>query len=76
MKLKPFVFLVVFVAIANVGIAATRDEQSKACKGDAIKYCAIHIPHRDKIVACMKKHYDKLSPGCQAMFDEPSDEDG
>jgi hypothetical protein len=75
MNLKPFVFLVVCAAAANVGTAATRDEQTKACRGDAIKYCAIHIPHKDKIEECMKKHYDKLSPRCQAMFDEPSEED-
>lgn len=73
MKLKPLVFLVC-VAMAHVGTAATRDEQTKACKGDAIRYCAIHIPHKAKIEACLKAHYDKLSPSCQAMFDEPSDE--
>jgi hypothetical protein len=72
MKLKTsLAFLVACVAAASVGTAATRDEQTRACKHDAIKFCAIHIPNRQKIEACMKAHYDKLSPKCQAMFDGP-----
>ncbi len=54
MKLKPLLLLVACVAAANVGTAATRDEQTKACKHDAIKFCAIHIPNKEKIEACMK----------------------
>ena len=53
--------------IAN---AASRDEQTKACKGDAIKLCSAEIPDKDKIAACMKQHVDELSPGCKAMFDQ------
>lgn len=75
MKLKPLLLLVGCMAAANVGTAATRDEQTKACKHDAIKFCAIHIPNKEKIEACMKQHYDKLSPKCQAIFDAPSDDD-
>jgi hypothetical protein len=74
MKLKSLVSLVACVVAANVGTAATRDEQTKACKHDAIKFCAIHIPNKEKIEACMKAHYDKLSPKCQAMFDAPDDD--
>jgi hypothetical protein len=74
MKLKPLVFLICVVT-AHVGIAATREEQKKACEGDAFKYCAIHIPRKEKIQACLKAHYDKLSPSCQAMFNAPDDDD-
>ena len=48
--------------------AASRDEQSKACRGDAMHFCAVHIPNREKIIACMKQHLDELSPKCRAMF--------
>jgi hypothetical protein len=48
--------------------AATRDEQEKACRGDAMKFCSAEIPNKDKITACMKQHKSELSPGCQAMF--------
>lgn len=48
--------------------AATREEQTKACKGDALRLCALAIPNEAKITACMQKKIDKLSPKCRAMF--------
>lgn len=58
-------FAVGAVTSAN---AASRDEQSKACRGDAMHFCAADIPDKDKITACMKQHIDELSPACRAMF--------
>lgn len=51
--------------------AASRDEQTKACKGDAIHFCSSEIPNKEKITACMKTHYQELSPGCKTMFRKP-----
>jgi hypothetical protein len=48
--------------------AATHDEQAKACRGDAMHFCAADIPNKAKITACMKQHIDELSPPCRAMF--------
>ncbi|KXU88739.1 hypothetical protein CI15_10565 [Paraburkholderia monticola] len=48
--------------------AASRDEQTHACRGDAIHFCAGEIPNEEKITACMKRHIDELSPACRAMF--------
>lgn len=48
--------------------AASQDDQSKACRGDAMHFCAADIPNREKITACMKQHLDELSPPCRAMF--------
>ena len=58
---------VVLVTAASAS-AATRDEQSKACRGDAMHFCAVDIPNEGKIIACMKRHLDDLSPACRAMF--------
>ncbi|MGA7781052.1 MAG: hypothetical protein WCA85_25560 [Paraburkholderia sp.] len=55
------------VALSGVH-AASQDEQAKACRGDAMKFCSAEIPNKDKITACMKQHKKELSPGCQAMF--------
>ncbi|PQV48029.1 hypothetical protein [Paraburkholderia sp. BL21I4N1] len=55
-------------ALAGPANAASRDEQSKACRGDAMHFCAAEIPNEDKITACMKQHVDELSPACRAMF--------
>lgn len=48
--------------------AATEEEQDHACRGDAFHFCASEIPNKEKITACMKQHYDELSPPCKAMF--------
>ena len=48
--------------------AASRDEQTKACRGDAMHFCAADIPNKAKITACLKQHVDELSPPCRAMF--------
>ncbi|CAE6768307.1 hypothetical protein R69658_03500 [Paraburkholderia aspalathi] len=48
--------------------AASQDDQSKACRGDAMHFCAADIPNKEKITACMKQHLDELSPPCRAMF--------
>ncbi|GEB39136.1 hypothetical protein GLI01_31710 [Gluconacetobacter liquefaciens] len=52
--------------------AATRNEQTAACKGDALKLCAFAIPNEARITACMKKKIDRLSPRCRAMFETPA----
>ena len=48
--------------------AATQDDRAKACRSDAMHFCAAHIPSKAKITACMKQHLDELSPPCRAMF--------
>ncbi|MFL9895496.1 MULTISPECIES: hypothetical protein [Paraburkholderia] len=58
----------VVLSSANPVNAASRDEQTKACRGDAMHFCAADIPNEDKITACMKQHVDELSPACRAMF--------
>lgn len=48
--------------------AASRDEQARACRGDAIHFCAAEIPNHEKIAACLKQHLDELTPDCRGMF--------
>jgi hypothetical protein len=72
--MRPHVYsllLVVAARFAEGANAATRDEQTKNCKGDAIRFCATDIPNEQKITACMKAHYEALTPGCKAMFKAP-----
>ncbi|MFT8775811.1 MAG: hypothetical protein ABF893_04030 [Gluconacetobacter liquefaciens] len=64
--MAPVVLAVCFLGTAH---AASREEQSAACRGDAIKLCTFAIPNEDKITACMKKKVDQLSPRCRAMFE-------
>ena len=60
------------VLSTSAAFAATRDEQTAACKGDAIRFCASEIPNEQKITSCMKANRDKLSPKCKAMFKQPA----
>ncbi|PCE22716.1 hypothetical protein BWP39_23845 [Paraburkholderia acidicola] len=73
-KLIPSLLAVLVMATAaHAAYAASRDEQTKACKADALHFCASDIPNKQKITACMKTHYDELSPGCKTMFHKPAD---
>lgn len=49
-----------------------RRKQTEACKGDALRLCALYIPNEKKITACMERKKDKLSPQCRAFFDKPA----
>ena len=60
------------ILLNSTAFAATRDEQTAACKGDAIRYCAAEIPNEQKITVCMKAHVQQLSPDCKAMFRQPA----
>ena len=59
-------------AASVVAHAEPEDVQAKACRGDALRFCLVDIPHKDKITDCMKRHMSELSPRCRAMF-HPSD---
>ncbi len=60
------------ILLNSAVFAATHDEQAAACRRDAIRYCAVHIPNEAKITACMEAHLQKLSPKCRAMFEQPA----
>jgi hypothetical protein len=65
-------FFLLVILLTGTALAATRDEQTAACKGDAIRYCAADIPNEQKITVCMKAHLEQLSPECKAMFKQPA----
>jgi hypothetical protein len=74
MNRKFFAVLLAFVAAgSSVAFAASSDEDgNKACRRDAFRLCSAEIPNKDKIEACMKEHYDQLSPPCQKLFQSSS----
>jgi len=63
------------ITIAASADAASRAEQKKACRSDAIHFCSADIPNREKIAACLKRHLSELKPACQALFNEDNDND-
>jgi hypothetical protein len=74
MKRKFFAVLLALMSIGSgVAFAASSEQdEDKACRSDAFRLCSSEIPDKDKIEACMKQHYDQLSPPCKKMFQSSS----
>lgn len=47
--------------------SGTADEQS-ACTPDVLSLCFWQIPNEDKIVACLNKNLNRLSPECRKVI--------
>ncbi|CCB66970.1 conserved exported protein of unknown function [Hyphomicrobium sp. MC1] len=60
----------VFVVASTHGASAhsgTAEEQS-ACTPDVLSLCFWQIPNEDKIVACLNKNINRLSPECRKVI--------
>jgi hypothetical protein len=69
MKRQSCALLLMWLAAAgSTAMAASQSDQDKACRSDAFRLCSSDIPNKEKIEACMKQHYDQLSPPCKKMF--------
>lgn len=62
------------VAVAGLGTgtpafahSGTAEEQA-ACTPDVLSLCFWQIPSEDKIVACLNKNIDRLSPECRKVI--------
>jgi hypothetical protein len=74
MKRKFFALLLALISTGS-GVAfakSAEEEGNKACRHDAFRLCSSEIPNKEKIEACMKEHYDQLSPPCKKMFQSSS----
>ena len=54
------------LASASAGFAQGTREQRSACMGDAFRLCSSEIPSLQRITACLKANYSKVSPACKA----------
>lgn len=52
--------------------SGTADEQA-ACTPDVFRLCASEIPSEPKIVACLNRKIDKLSPACRKVMNGDDD---
>jgi len=61
---------IVALVLASCSAASAQGtaEQRSACIGDAFRLCGPEIPDVNRITACMKANFSKLSPGCKAAF--------
>jgi hypothetical protein len=52
---------------ASFAHSGTAEEQS-ACTPDVLSLCFWQIPNEDKIVACLNKNLNRLSPECRKVI--------
>jgi len=57
-------------AIPGFAHSGTEDEQA-ACTPDVLSLCLFEIPNEERIVACLNRKRDRLSPACRAVIDPP-----
>jgi len=63
MRLAGYVAIIAAMSSLNVAMAQTMAERL-ACKDDFAKYCPGVKPGGGRIVACLSKQKDRLSPDC------------
>lgn len=64
---------IAILCLATVAQAATPQitpEQQQACMGDYMSFCPAVIPGGGRIIACLRKYGDKVSPSCRAAIRE------
>ena len=61
--------LSLFAGYANAdnGHSGTAEEQA-ACTPDVLSLCLFEIPNEDRIVACLNRNLDRLSPACRKVI--------
>ena len=56
----------------SVGAArAESQDDREACTPDVYAHCGEFIPDRERIVACLKKKMNQLSPACRTVMRKP-----
>jgi Cysteine rich repeat len=61
--------MLLFVSEAAFGQELTAEQRS-ACMGDFQKYCKGTTPGGGRIIACLSKSSDKLTPACRKVLAE------
>lgn len=63
----PLLAALMLVFVSNQAIAQSQADQ-EACEGDVFDLCAEKIPDEDEIVACLRKHWKKVSKECRNVM--------
>ena len=67
-KLSAFAVTAAVVLSPSAAFAQGTMEQRIACTPDVFRLCKSEIPNVTKIVNCMDRQKENLSPACKAVF--------
>lgn len=71
MPIRRYSAAVALVLIAGVTDSTALEgtaQQREACAPDVFRLCKPEVPDVDKIVACMERQQESLSPACRIVF--------
>lgn len=57
--------MLAFVSTAAIADSPDMQAEQQACEADVYTYCSDAIPDHDRIAACLKKNWRKISPACR-----------
>ena len=60
--------LAVIAAATDCSALEGTAQQREACAPDVFRLCKPEVPDVDKIVACMERQQENLSPACRVVF--------
>lgn len=63
----PILAALMLVFVSGQAIAQSQADQ-EACEGDVFDLCSEQIPDQDEIVACLRKHWSKVSKQCRRVM--------
>lgn len=63
----PIAALLMLIFASNQAIGQSQSNQ-QACEGDVYDLCGDAIPDEDKIVACLRKQWSKVSKECRRVM--------
>ena len=68
--MKPALVVLTAIAITlpTLSHAASRAEQRRACRSDAMRLCREFVPSASRVQQCMERKFNQLTPACQLQF--------
>jgi Cysteine rich repeat. len=66
--------ILAIAGVVGLGLCASASAQTaaerEACEADYQKFCSSVVPGGGRIVECLSKHLDELSPACKKVVAE------
>jgi hypothetical protein len=68
MKTYLAILAAMMLALFSAGAMAQDQDEQMACQNDVFALCGDAVPDRDRITACLRKHWSEVSHECRAVL--------